>query len=329
MMAPSHGATTQDGHGPTTPNGHGPTTTGRLALSSLVFGLNFLVQGLGGLWTGSLGLVSDSLENLNDAVVNLLALGSIRVANRREPCDRWNYGWHRIEIFNTLLGVLLLVVLAGAVLFEAWNRFRHPHAIKLGWAIGFSALGLLLNLAATFILVPAKGTRQERDLNLRSAYLHALGDSLANVAVMVGMVVIRLTGWHWVDPLLAVGIAFVILRGAFLLLRDAVGILMHRAAFDQEEAKAELLRLPGVLGVEDLRSWNVCSHLTVCTAHIMVAAERLAETEAHQEQIERLLAERYDVRHLTLHFETLAMAERHAHRFVHEHEAEGHEHHHD
>ena len=81
---------------------HGPTTTGRLALSSLIFGLNFLVQGLGGLWTGSLGLVSDSLENLNDAVVNLLALGSIRVANRREPCDRWTYGWHRIEIFNTL-----------------------------------------------------------------------------------------------------------------------------------------------------------------------------------------------------------------------------------
>ena len=92
---------------------HGPTTTGRLALSSLIFGLNFLVQGMGGLWTGSLGLVSDSLENLNDTVVNLLSLGSIRVANRREPCEQWNYGWHRLEIFNTLLGVLLLAVLAG------------------------------------------------------------------------------------------------------------------------------------------------------------------------------------------------------------------------
>src|ERR1039458_2104007 len=80
---------------------HGPTTTGRLALSSLIFGLNFVVQGVGGLWTGSLGLVSDSLENLNDAVVNLLSLGSIRLANRREPCDQWNYGWHRLEIFNT------------------------------------------------------------------------------------------------------------------------------------------------------------------------------------------------------------------------------------
>ncbi len=308
---------------------HGPTTTGRLALSSLIFGLNFLVQGIGGLWTGSLGLVSDSLENLNDAVVNLLALGSIRLANRREPCDRWTYGWHRIEIFNTLLGVLLLVVLAGAVLFEAWDRVRHPHPIKLGWAIAFSLLGLLLNLAATFVLVPAKGSGQERDLNLRSAYLHALGDSLANVAVVLGMVVIRFTGWTWVDPLLAAGIAGVILRGAALLLRDAVGILMHHAAFDQEAAKTELLKLPGIRGVEDLRSWRVCSHLTVCTAHIVVEAERLEETEPHQHRIEHLLSERFGVRHLTLHFETLAMAERHQHRFVHEHEAEGHGHHHD
>ncbi len=319
MMAHTHGAAVH--------HGQGPTTTRRLALSSLIFGANFLVQGLGGLWTGSLGLVSDSLENLNDAVVNLLALGSIRLANRREPCDRWTYGWHRIEIFNTLLGVLLLVVLAGAVLFEAWDRLRHPHPIKLGWAIGFSALGLILNLAATFALVPAKGSGQERDLNLRSAYLHALGDSLANVAVMVGMVIIRFTGWRWVDPLLAVGIVMVILRGAFLLLRDAVGILMHRAAFDQEEAKAALLGLPGVVGVEDLRSWRVCSHLTVCTAHVIVEAERLMDTEAHQHRIEHLLAERYGVRHLTLHFETPAMAEQHPHRFIHEHEADLRDHH--
>lgn len=299
---------------------HGPTTSGRLAFSSVIFGLNFLVQGLGGLWTGSLGLVSDSLENLNDAVVNLLALGSIRVANRREPCERWSYGWHRLEIFNTLLGSLLLMVLAGAVLFEAWGRFRHPQPIRLGWAIGFSALGLLLNLAATRVLVPSVGTRQEQDLNLRSAYLHALGDSLANLAVMAGMVVIHFTGWRWVDPLLAVAIVALILRGALLLLRDAVDILMHRAAFDQEEAKAALLELPGIHGVEDLRSWRVCSHLTVCTAHVVVDAERLEDTPAYLREIEGILERDFGVRHLTVHFETAAMSRSHHHRFLHAHD---------
>jgi cobalt-zinc-cadmium efflux system protein len=118
-----------------------------------------------------------------------------------------------------------------------------------------------------------------------------------------------------------------ILRGSLLLLRDAVDILMHRAAFDQEEAKVALLKLPGIHGVEDLRSWRVCSHLTVCTAHVIVDAERLEDTENHQQRIEHLMAEKYGVRHLTLHFETQAMAERHQHRFVHEHEAEDHHHH--
>ena len=307
---------------------HGPSTTGRLALSSAVFGINFLVQALGGLWTGSLGLVSDSLENLNDTVVNLMAMGSIRVANHKEPDDQWTYGWHRLEIFNTLLGVVLLVALAGAVIAEAIHRMRDPHPIKIGWAIGFSAAGLVMNLLATWVLLPSKETSQAQDLNLRSAYLHALGDSLANVAVMVSMGVIAATGWRWVDPALAAAISLLILWGASRLLRDAVGILMHRAAFDQEQARTELLALPGVLGVEDLRSWRVCSHLTVCTAHIIVAAERLEETEAFHRAIEHLLADRFSVRHLTLHFETPGMAERHHHRFLHRHDADVHEHHH-
>jgi cobalt-zinc-cadmium efflux system protein len=302
---------------------HGRTTSARLALSAAFFAVNFAVQGLGGLWTGSLGLVSDSLENLNDVVVNLLALGSLRVANRREPCDRYAYGWHRLEVFHTLLGVALLGALAGAVIFEAWDRFRHPHEIKLGWAILFSAGGLLLNLAATAVLVPRKGTRQERDLNLRGAYLHALGDSLANLGVMVSMGIIYLTGWRWMDPLVALGITALILRGAWHLLKDALAILMHKAAFDHEIAKAELMELPGVVGIEDLRSWKVCSHLTVCSAHVIVEAHRLDETEAFLEDIEHVLSEHHGVRHLTVHFETAAMAERHHHRFIHQHEAAG------
>lgn len=295
----------------------------RLAFSAGLFALNFLAQGLGGLWTGSLGLVSDSLENLNDSVVNLLAMGAISLANKREPCDRYTYGWHRLEVFHTLLGVGLLVALAVGVLWEAWHRLHDPVHIQIGWAIAFSGMGLLLNLAATFVLLPPKGTRMESDLNLRSAYLHTLSDSLANVAVMLSMVAIHFTGWRWIDPAMAILIVLVILRGAFLLLLSAAAILMHRAAFDHEAAKADLLKLPGVLGVEDLRSWKICSHLTVATAHVLVEAERLDETEHYLEDIEHVLSEHYGVRHLTVHFETSAMASRHHHKFIHQHEAAG------
>lgn len=308
---------------------HGPSTTGRLAWSAAIFFASFVIQGVGGLWTGSIGLVSDSLENLNDVLVNSLGILSLWLANRRDPDDRWTFGWHRLEVFNSLVGVGFLMFLAGAVGWEALDRFRHPVPIQTGWVLAFSGVGLALNLLATFVLVPRDRSLLERDANLRTAYLHAFADSLTSVSLVASMVLIRLTGWRWVDPAIALVILVVILRGAVLLLRDAVGILMHRAAFEHEAVKAELLALPGVLGVEDFRSWKMCSHLTIATAHIIVAADRLADTEGYLADIERLLWERHGVRHLTVHFETPDMACRHHHRFLHHHEAEAHGHNHE
>ena len=306
---------------------HGPSTTGRLAWSAGIFFTSFVLQGLGGFWTGSIGLVSDSLENLNDVLVNSLGILSLWLANRRAPDDRWTFGWHRLEVFNSLLGVGFLLLLAGAVGWEALDRFRHPVPIQTGWVLVFSGIGLVLNIAATLVLVPRDRSLLERDANLRTAYLHAFADSLTSVSLVASMLLIRLTGWRWVDPAIALVILVVILRGAVLLLRDAVGILMHRAAFEHEAVKAELMGIPGILGVEDFRSWKMCSHLTIATAHIIVSAERLEDTEAFLERIEQLLGERHGVRHLTVHFETREMADRHHHRFEHRHEVEGGHHH--
>jgi cobalt-zinc-cadmium efflux system protein len=322
---------TQDGHDPGGDFHHGPEhsrsrTARRLAGSAAIFGTSALLQGLGGLWTGSLGLISDSLENLNDVIVNLVGLTSLVVANRREPCDRFTYGWHRLEVFNTLFGAGMLLVLAGAVSVEAFHRLRHPQPIQTGWVLAFALGGLLLNLAATLALRPKHPETLQRDANLKTAYTHAASDALTSIALVGSMLVIHLTGWWWVDPGIALVIVLVILRGAFGLLWDALGILMHRAAFDHVKARHCLLELPGVMGVEDLRSWRVCSHLVVATAHIVVDTERLDETSLHLAAIERMLKEEFDVRHLTVHFETPAMAGTHHHQFVHRHEAEEHHH---
>ncbi|MBK8794471.1 MAG: cation transporter [Holophaga sp.] len=305
---------------------HGPGTARRLGWSAAIFGLSAVLQGLGGFWTGSLGLISDSLENLNDLIVNLVGLTSLMVANRREPCDRFAYGWHRLEVFNTLFGAGMLLVLAGAVTVEAIHRLQHPQAIQTGWVLLFSLGGLGLNIAATLVLRPKHEATLERDANLKSAYTHAFSDALTSIGLVLSMLVIRFTGWTWVDPAIALVIVVVILRGAFSLGRDAFGILMHRAAFDHEFARQRLLTLPGVLAVEDLRSWRVCSHLVVATAHIAVNVDRLDETSRLLGNIEELLAEEFDVRHLTVHFETADMAQQHQHRFNHRHEAEEHHH---
>ena len=306
-----------------TRHAHEPSTIGRLGLSASLFGVSFLLQGLGGLWTGSLGLISDSLENLNDVIVNLLGIGSLLIANRRDPCNHYAYGWHRVEVFNTLVGVGFLLALGAGVGWEAIHRFRHPVPIQTGWVLALSGIGLVLNIAATLVLRPKDPESLNRDANLKAAYLHAFADALTSMALVASMILIRVTGWKWVDPAIALLILGVILRGAFTLLKDALSILMHRAAFDHDAAKADLLRLPGVTGVEDLRSWRICSHLTICTAHVIIEAERLEETVGFQETIEHFLSEHYGVRHLTLHFETAHMAERHHHRFIHQHEAMG------
>ena len=306
----------------------GLSTVARLAWSSAIFGTSALVQAAGGLLTGSLGLISDALENLNDLIANLLSLTSLTVANRREPCERFTYGWHRLEVFNTVLGGGMLLVLAAGIVWEAIKRFQHPSVMRLGWVLAFSLAGLALNLTATLALRPKDKDELERDANLKAAYLHAFSDSLASLALVASALIIRFTGWRWVDPLVALGIVTVIIRAGYTLLKDATAILMHRAAFDHNEAKRLIMALPGVTGVADLRSWRMCSHLVVCTAHVQVNVERLADTTPLLAAIEHTLADAFRVRHVTVHFETAAMAGEHHHQFVHKHEVdEGHAHH--
>ena len=313
-------------------HGEGLRTVARLAWSAAIFGTSAVLQAAGGLLTGSLGLISDALENLNDLIANLLSLTSLTVANRREPCERFTYGWHRLEVFNTLLGGGMLMVMAVGIVWEAIKRFQHPLAIRVGWVLLFSMVGLVLNLTAALALRPADRDELEKDANLKAAYLHAFSDSLASLALVAGALVIRITGWRWVDPLVALGIVCVILKAGYGLLADATAILMHRAAFDHAEARRLVLSLPGVSGVADLRSWRMCSHLVVCTAHVQVEVERLADTAPLLSAIEQVLADAFQVRHVTVHFETAAMAGEHHHRFVHRHEADElhahHDHHH-
>jgi len=304
--------------------GAGLSTVARLAWSAAIFGVSGILQGVGGFFTGSLGLISDSLENFNDLVANLLSLTSLMVANRREPCEKFAYGWHRLEVVNTLLGSGMLLALAGGIIWEAVHRLKAPPAIQTGWVLVFCLSGLAMNLVAAVTLRPKDGDELERDANLKSAYLHAFSDALASVALLGSTVIIRCTGWRWLDPVVALGIVAFIIRGAYGLAADAMAILMHKAAFDHSAARDLLIQIPGITGVEDIRSWRLCSHLVVCTAHVLVDVELLSDTGPLLAGIEEVLADHFHVRHVTVHFETRSMAGGHHHRFVHQHEADEH-----
>ena len=321
MMAANHD------HDHTHDHGSGPTTAGRLASSAGIFFVSFLLQGLGGFWSGSVGLISDSLENLNDVLVNLLGLASLAIANKREPCDRFAFGFHRLEVINSLVGVGFLLALAVGVGVKAVDHLRHPQPILTGWVLVFAFSGLALNILATLVLVPKDKHQLDRDSSLKAAYVHAFSDSITSLGLVISMLIIQATGWRWLDPAVAFAILAVILRGAWMLLKDAMAILMHKAAFDHDEARTEMLKVPGVVRVDDLRSWKVCSHLTVATAHVTVSVARLDETAPVLHELEHTLEDRFGVRHVTLHFETEAMSTTHHHRFIHQHEVKTHDHH--
>ena len=281
---------------------HGLTLR-RLWLSALIFFLSFLIQGFGGFLTGSIGLISDSLENLNDVFVNTLSMGSLWVAHKQSPDHRWPYGLHRLEVVNGLIVVILLGLFGFFVGSEALDRLQNPQPIQTGKVLLFALSGLILNLVATRILVPNEEDLAKNNLNLKGAYIHALLDSVTSIVLMISMVVIRFTGWTWIDPLVALLILGLIARGMFVLLKDILSILLHWAAFNHQEAIDDLKKLPGILDV--------------------IEAERLEETEAYLEDIEHLLWEKYKVRHLTIHFENQTMADRHHHLFIHNHDSAG------
>ena len=301
---------------------HGLTLR-RLLLSALIFFLSFLIQGFGGFVTGSVGLISDSLENLNDVFVNSLSMGSLWVAHKQSPDHRWPYGLHRLEVLNGLVVVILLGLFGYFVGSEALARLQNPQPIQTGKVLLFALSGLILNLLATRVLVPNHEDLARNNLNLKGAYIHALLDSVTSVVLMISMLIIRGTGWTWIDPLVALFILALIARGMFILLKDILAILLHWAAFNHQAAIEDLKQLPGILDVQDMRSWKICSHLSVATAHVVIQAERLEETEAYLEDIEQLLWEKYKVRHLTIHFENQAMADRHHHLFIHNHDSAG------
>lgn len=289
----------------------------RLRLAMVILGVTLGAEVVGGLLFGSLSLLSDAAHVLSDILALLLASLALTYAHRRVPSERMTYGYHRLEVFSALLNGVALVGIAVWIVIEAIDRLGGVQNLRAGPAFLIATVGLVVNLVVAWSL--RGGEVERRDLNLRSAYLHVLGDALSSVAVMVGLGVAWVGDLPWLDPAVAILVSLIILVGAGRVLAEGAGILLQQSPHDVEELRALVRSVDRVEDIKDVRLWQVCSWLIVGTAHVVIDAERLEETEPIREEIEMLLRERYGVRHLTLHFETRAMAESHTHRIDHQH----------
>lgn len=259
--------------------------------------VTLVAEAVGGFWTNSLALLSDAAHVFMDLFALVLSLAAIKLAGL-PASDRRTYGWHRAEIFASLINGVTLVLIAAGILHEAWGRFQHPEAVKSKEMFIIATIGLVMNLIAAGRL---HGHAHD-DLNVRSAFLHVLGDAVASVGVIIGGLIMLYTGWYVVDALISVGIALIIAWGSLRIVREAGHILLEGVpkGVDVGEVVARMRAVEGVNDVHHLHAWSICSHISALSAHIDIHPEyRLRQGEIIGE-IERMLEHDYHITHSTL-----------------------------
>lgn len=270
----------------------------RLAATLAVTITIMVAELAGGVISGSLALLADAGHMLTDAFALLVALVALLLASRPAD-DRRTYGYRRLEILAALINGVALVVVAGSILFEAAERWMAPHEIDARMMSVVAAVGLVANLFGLGLLGGHRG-----NLNVRAAFLHVLTDTLSSFGVLVGAVVIALTGWTRIDALISIAIAIAIAVGSFALLREVIEVLLEAAprGINTEKVRRTIGDVSGVDGVHDLHIWSITSGMPALSAHVTVKDPAF---DAHEvlTTIQGKLRELYSIDHSTLQIE--------------------------
>lgn len=277
---------------------------GRRLLGALVAtAVIAIAEAVGGVVAGSLALLSDAGHMLADVSAIGLSMFSLWFATR--PADpRRTYGYYRLEILSALVNGVVLVGIAGLILFEAAQRISQPTPVRVGPMLAVAVVGLLANLLALFFL------RSSHSLNVRGAFLHVLSDTLSSVGVIAAAGVIHFTGWTVVDPLFSVVIAAVIVFGAVGLVRDAVDVLLEAvpAHVDLEAVRQLMARVSGVTEVHDLHVWTISSGIYALSAHLVVEDPMVCNNDAILGSVKHELFDRFGIDHTTIQIESESYA---------------------
>ncbi|MGG2197412.1 cation diffusion facilitator family transporter [Paenibacillus validus] len=259
-----------------------------------------LLEFFGGLWTGSLALLSDSGHMLSDASSLVLSLIAISFAAKPASPAK-TFGFYRFEILAALFNGVTLFVIAGIIMWEAYERLLDPPQVASGTMMGIAAIGLLANLLSALALM-RKGNVHE-NVNLRSAYLHILGDALGSVGAIVAGLVMWAFGWYAADPIISVVVALLILKGAWGVINQTVHILMEGtpSRIRLPDVQQTLQGIAGVIDVHDLHVWTITSGLDSLSCHMVV--EDQADGQHILQQAIQLIEQRFGIGHATIQIE--------------------------
>jgi cobalt-zinc-cadmium efflux system protein len=260
-----------------------------------------VVEIIGGIMANSLALLSDALHNLSDTIAILLAYIARRIS-QRDSNERKTFGYKRIEILAAFFNAILLIGISVFLVFEAIKRFNDPEPIKGLLMFIVASAGLIFNLAAVLLL----RKHSDSSLNIRSAYLHLLGDTFSSVAVIVAGILIYFFEIIWVDPLITILISIYIIKETWGVFKQSADILMQATpkGIDVHSITTRLEDLEGISNIHHVHIWGLSENDFHFECHVELSEDKtVSETALIRDQIEKTLHTNYGIDHLTVQFE--------------------------
>jgi len=277
-------------------------TSSRLSLSLFLTLAFVFIEAAAGIFANSLALLTDAAHNLTDVIALGLSWYAVRLTAQPANAQK-TYGYHRAGILVALVNSITLVLISLGIFYEAYQRFISPPQVQSTILIGVGLVAVIINLLTAWLI--HRGS--EHDLNLRSTFVHLVGDVISTVGAVIAGVVIYFTNANWLDPFVSVLIGFLILYNAWGLLRDAMDILLEATPRDVDIKKLvkDIIQIEGVLGVHDLHVWSLTQNLRTMSAHIFTDDLPISVGVNIQHQINEIVSHRYNIAHATLQLECI------------------------
>jgi len=275
-------------------------TTKRLALSLSLTAVFVFVEIIAGIFGNSLALLTDAAHNFTDVIALGLSWYALRIASKPANAGQ-TFGYHRVGILVALVNSTTLILIAFGIFYEAYHRFLAPPEVDSVILIGVGTLAFFINAGTAWLV--QKGS--EHDLNLRSTFLHLMGDVMSTLGAVIAGVIIYFTQWNWLDPLVSVLIGGFILWNAWSILKQSIHILLESTPenIDMKEMVEKLHTVDGVRSVHDLHVWSINENLRMLSAHVVTDDISMRECSLIQQDINELLEHGYNIQHATLQIE--------------------------
>jgi cobalt-zinc-cadmium efflux system protein len=285
---------------------HDRSASGRALVWSLAATSAFVVIELAsGFRAHSLALISDAGHNATDALALLLAWFAVYLQGK--PADESRtFGYHRAGVLAAFVNAATLIILSGWIIFESWRRLLNPVAVNETVMLTVAAGGMLLN-GGIMVGLRRSGAN---DINIRGAFIHMLGDLVGAAAIVVGALIIRVSGWMQIDPALSVLISVLIIWTAWDITRESLNILLEGLprGIELKNVTEAVRRIDGVLDIHDLHIWSIGSNSHAMSCHVLIADMPPSQSEHILHRLNHMLGDKFHVHHTTVQFEHASCA---------------------